>query len=123
MYAFGGAYAKSCSIRCNSEADATDATYTLRGRGQIFFTGPDGTENKIRMVSGFDDRTNGEWGEQVCFARWSNQKWKLNFRSRLMQNDFWRSVRFHWNALIDTKTADADFEYDSEEETDGQSWR
>ena len=57
MYAFGGAYAKSSAIRFNSEDDATDALYTLRGRARILFTGPDGTENKIRVVSGFDSRT------------------------------------------------------------------
>ena len=40
MYAFGGAYAKSSAIRFNSEADAMDALYTLRGRGRIRFTVP-----------------------------------------------------------------------------------
>ena len=46
-------------------------------------------------------------------------KVELQFLTRLMQYKLWRSVRFHWNALIDTKTADADFEFDSEDGTDG----
>ena len=63
---------------------------------------------------------NGNCGGRICIARWSNERWKLQFFTSLMlDSKLWRSIRFHWNALIDTKTPDADFEFASEEGADG----
>ena len=37
----------------------------------------------------------------------------------MKESKLWRSIRLHWNVLIDTQTPDADFEFETDEELRG----
>ena len=56
MYTFGQQLSKACVIRCTSELRAKAVINYLRGKGDILF-GPVNNQKKIRVISGFDDRS------------------------------------------------------------------
>ena len=56
MYTFGQQLSKACVIRCTSELKAKVVINYLRGKGDILF-GPVNNQKKIRVISGFDDRS------------------------------------------------------------------
>ena len=58
----------------------------------------------------------GNWAKRVCIARWNSKAWKLELLKDIMATSkLWRSIRFHWNIMIDSKSPDEDFEYETEE--------
>ena len=62
------------------------------------------------------------WGSRYCFAKWEPNNWKMMFVKQLMNVDLRYSVPWHWNALVDTKTDDLDFddgEYSDQDEEEG----
>ena len=64
-------------------------------------------------------RPHGKWGKLYCFAKWDPQQLKITFLKQLLNEDLWYSVRWHWNALVDTNTDDLGFddgEYSDQDE-------
>ena len=94
MYTFGKEIAKACVLRCTTEQKAKEIIKYLRGKGDILF-GPPGQQKKIRVISGFDDRSdehkmadfmmrkmrlalhNHQIPEASFFTEWST--WKMYF--------------------------------------------
>ena len=156
---FGREQSKSCALRFHNGQNAKQVLRILRNGGPISFTDRDGVAYKIRVVRGFDDRTDeattidyqlrklrsaimfhgietdnietawatgkiyllpeGTWGKRICFSNWNPKVYKLPFLKELMKEPVWKSIRFHWNALIDSSTADADFDAGDDSEHEG----
>ena len=57
----------------------------------------------------------GKWEDRIEIARWNPKTWKMEFLKEMMASSkLWRSIRYHWNLMIESKTPDNDFAYESE---------
>ena len=55
--------------------------------------------------------------KKVCIARWNSKTWKMEFLKEMMgSSKLWRSIRSHWNIMINSHTPDGDFDYETDEE-------
>ena len=59
----------------------------------------------------------GKWDDRVEIARWNPKTLKMEFLKELMTaSKLWRSIRYHWNVMIASKTPDGDFGYETKED-------
>ena len=57
----------------------------------------------------------GNWEDRIEIARWNPKTWKIEFLKEMMTpSALWRSIRYHWNIMIESKTPGNDFAYESE---------
>ena len=57
----------------------------------------------------------GKWDDRIQIARWNPKTLKMEFLKEMMASSkLWRSIRYHWNLMIESKTPDNDFAYESE---------
>ena len=94
MYTFGKELAKACVLRCTTEQQAKEIIKYLRAKGDILF-GPPGLEKKIRVISGYDDRS-----DEHKMADFMMRKMRLALYGRQVPDTLWFTEWKTWKMFF-----------------------
>ena len=94
LYTFGKELSKACVLRCTTEQKAKEIIKYLRAKGDILF-GPPGLEKKIRVISGYDDRS-----DEHKMADFMMRKMRLALYGRKVPDALWFSEWKTWKMFF-----------------------